>query len=152
MTRLEDNELHDRLFAYLKEKNLPCPDILQEEKSYHREVAVGWIILGMKPLPMVTREELDRELKAKLSRKYGFMKPNSLKFIDYICEIFDEIWIIEGKRKLNCEAIGQIITYSDLFSLDWPGLKIRRAIICEESDFLLENICKKNDIEVFVVK
>ena len=144
------DDLHNRLFAYLKEKNYPRPDIPQEEKSYYREVAVGWIALEMRaPLTYITKRELNRWLKADLSREYGFMRPNGLKFIDYICETPDEIWIIEGKSGLNYTSIGQILTYSNLFSQDYSTQKpIRKAIVCEKIDYLLKNACKENGIEV----
>ncbi|MCD6572707.1 MAG: hypothetical protein J7K95_01260 [Thermoplasmata archaeon] len=144
------NDLHNRLFAYLKEKNYPCPDIPQEEKSYYREVAVGWISLGIvPPFAHVTREELNSWLRADLSREYGFMRPSGLKYIDYMCETPEEIWIIEGKSKLDFKAIGQVLTYSFLFSQDYPTQKpIRKAIVCEEIDHLLKNACEGNGIEV----
>lgn len=108
----------------------------------------------MPVLRITTKKELDKGLKADLSYQYGFMKPNSLKYIDCVCKISDEneVWIIEAKKELNYEAIGQVLTYSDLFSLDYPCLKIRKAIICEKSDPPLENTCKKREIEVFVIK
>ncbi len=143
-------DLHERLFAYLKEKNYPRPDIPQEEKNYYREVAVGWVSLEMRsPFAFITKKELNSWLKADLSREYGFMRPNGLKFIDYICETSDEIWIIEGKTKLNYKAIGQILTYSCLFSQDYSTQKpVRKAIVCEKIDHLLKNACKENGIEV----
>lgn len=144
------DDLHNRLFAYLKEKNFPRPDIPQEEKIYYREVAVGWVSLEMRtPFTYITRKELNGWLKADLSREYGFMRPSGLKYIDYICETPDEIWIIEGKSVLNYKAIGQVLTYSFLFSQDYPTQKpIKKAIVCEKIDQLLESACEENDIEV----
>ena len=49
------------------------------------------------------------------------------------------------KKKLNCEAIGQVMVLSDLFIEDNSTFsEVRKAILCEETDLVLEAICKKN--------
>ena len=90
-------------------------------------------------------------MKKELATKYGALLPSLFKFIDYVCIIKDTAWIMEGKEKLNYEAIGQVLTYSYLFSIDYPQFKIKKAIICQENDPLLEEVCKNIDIEVFVL-
>ena len=78
---------------------------------------------------------------------------SSLKVIDYVCVVMhgrEKIaWVIEGKKKLNYEAVGQVNVLSYLFSRDCSQFLTRKAIVCEESDPLIEEYCKKFDIAVF---
>ena len=61
-------------------------------------------------------------------------------------------WVIEGKKKLNYEAIGQVLVYNDLLKEDYLGLgEIKKGIACFEGDERLEPTCKKLGIEVFVL-
>jgi len=172
-------DLHDRLFKWLKEKNLPQPEIPREDKYYLREITAGWKALDIECNPeyekyaenilrrlsgeakrtfkkvvdlnLVDRDWFNKLLRRDLSRRYGFMLPGLLKFIDYVCIIGESVWVIEGKGKLTYEAIGQVVVYSELLIKDNSTFsKVKKAIVCEETDPLLEGVCKTNDIEVFV--
>ncbi|RLI76236.1 hypothetical protein DRP05_13270 [Archaeoglobales archaeon] len=173
--------LHDRLFKKLQEKNLPQPELPKECKYYFREVAVGWKVLKIDfnlkrdwselkvvlngldnekkdilrkqvELNLIDRVMYDKMIKWILTNRYPIIKLNLLKFVDYICIVGNNTaWIIEGKEKLNYEAIGQVGVYSCLFSKDYPQFTVKKAILCEESDPLLESCCKEFGIAVFVL-
>ncbi len=177
----KERSLHDKLFYKLKESNLPQPEVTKENKYYFREIAVGWKCLNMKfnlkeelsdfvegglkklngkikelfkkqvELNFVDRITFDKIVKKEVASKYPAIKPNLLKFIDFVCIVKDTAWIIEGKSKLNYEAVGQVNVYSYLFSKDYPQFSVKKAIICEESDPLIENYCKECGIVVFCV-
>lgn len=131
----ETKVLHDRLFYWLKEENLPQPEIPREDKKYYREIATGWKQLGIDRDGLISKKELSK-----------------LRFIDYVCIIEDTAWIIEGKQKLNPEAIKQIKEYYNLFVDDNPTLKVKKAIVCEEANSKLKDVCRENNIEVFSLR
>lgn len=149
----ETKDLHDRLFKWLKETNLPQPEMPRDGKIYFREITVGWKKLGMEyhlgnlidiwNLNLLWRER---------SRRYGFLRSNSLKRIDYVVRTGNIAWIIEGKQKLNLEAIRQIMEYYDLFTEDNPIYEVRKAIVCEETNPTHESTCRENNIEVFSLR
>jgi len=154
----ETRDLHDRLFKWLKAKNLPQPELPREDKNYSREITVGWRRLGTEyhPGELISKWQFFKGgLKKELSRQrpngYGFLKP-SPKFIDYVVIIGDIAWVIEGKRKLNPEAIRQIMEYYDLFIEDNPIFKVWKAIVCEETNPTHESTCRENNIEVFSLR
>lgn len=59
----------------------------------------------------------------------------SRKRIDVVCLVDSNYWIVEIKPYANMVALGQVITYSRLFPLEYdvPG-EIVPVIICAESD------------------
>jgi len=76
-------------------------------------------------------------------------KLNLLKYIDCVCIVKSSAWIIEAKKRLNYEAVGQVNVLSYLFSRDYPQFSIKKAIVCEETDPLIESFCKEFNIQVF---
>jgi len=141
-------------------------------KAYYREVPVGYKahIEWLKALAErgnandeKTRSFINcadtviKRLNTCPISRYSIKPPShmrsSLKVIDYVCVVMRNrekiAWIIEGKKKLNYEAVGQVNVLSYLFSRDCPQFSIRKAIVCEESDALIEEYCKKFDIAVF---
>ncbi|MEA2075576.1 MAG: hypothetical protein U9O85_07575 [Euryarchaeota archaeon] len=154
----ETRDLHDRLFKWLKAKNLPQPELPREDKTYFREITVGWKKLGVRYRPgsLIEKGYFNRILRRELSRPrpygYGALKPGLLKFVDYVAIIGDIAWIIEGKKKLNPESIRQIMEYYDLFIEDNPIFEVRKAIVCEEANLEHERTCRENKIEVFSLR
>jgi len=125
--------LHDRLFYWLIEKNLPQPEIPQEDKNYLREIATGWKQLGINRDGLISKKKLPKLLS-----------------IDYVCIIGDIAWIIEGKPKIDPKSIKQINKYHDLFEDDNPTIKVvKKAIVCEEASSKLRDVCRIDNIEVF---
>ncbi|MBA7473510.1 hypothetical protein ES707_08850 [subsurface metagenome] len=173
------SDLHNRLDQWLRNNNLPQPEIPYEDKFYVREVAVGWKKRGMAEYHerylqdikqslkfndkkrrtasirsgMITVYDLRSHLQKELAAVYGFMAPSSLKFIDYVCIASDEaVWLIEGKRKLDPKSIDQILEYQRLFKEDDPDLTVKVAIVCEETNPRHEQTCQENGIEVFCMR
>ena len=167
------SDLHDRLLIRLRKNNLPQPEVPIRNKIYYREVPVGykayieWVRALTEREGMPNDEErrsfinqidtIIRECNTCPISRYSIKPPShmrsSLKVIDYVCVVMRNrekiAWIIEGKKKLNYEAVGQVNVLSYLFSRDCPQFSIRKAIVCEESDALIEEYCKKFDIAVF---
>lgn len=101
-------------------------------------------------LSIIDRYTLDTIGKKELAIKRPVIKLLPLKYIDYVCIIGNTAWVMEGKKKLNFEAVGLVNVLSYLFSEDYPQFSIRKAIVCKESDSLTENYCKEFGIEIFL--
>jgi hypothetical protein len=57
--------------------------------------------------------------------------------------------LLEIKRKLDCDALGKIFVYNDLFLEDNPSVSIKgRWIVCHETDRLVEHVAKRQGINV----
>jgi len=175
------SDLHDRLFRKLIENNLPQPEVPREDKYYFREVAVGISrekeicerimhidfdanlkeifkkinkFLDAHHRKQIELNLIDRHLLKIINwqpNQLGTFHPMFFKFIDYVCVVGETAWVIEGKRKLNYEAVGQVNVLSYHFSRDYPHFSVRKAIVCEESDPLIEEYCEKFNIAVFNV-
>lgn len=63
-----------------------------------------------------------------------------------------DVWVFEIKETLNPGAVGQVIIYSHLFSIDYPRFNVKKGIICEFWDPLIVPICEELDIRVFPCK
>jgi hypothetical protein len=73
------------------------------------------------------------------------------KSIDLLYETDDEVWIIEGKLKLNYEALGEVLTYATLYSEEYAGKTIRLGIVCGMVDDEILLACAKYNVTVFEV-
>lgn len=74
------------------------------------------------------------------------------KIIDLVCYTTNCVWIIEAKKELNFEAIGQVIVYSTLYAENDPTKVIKKGIICYATDEDLIRVCRKNGITVFKIQ
>lgn len=63
----------------------------------------------------------------------------------------DLIWVFEVKSQLNTEALGQVLVYHKLFSEDYPQFEVKKGIICNDSDDLIEPVCRNYHVDVFIV-
>ncbi len=81
--------------------------------------------------------------------RYPFI---SSKRIDLVIRSNDVDWIIEVERKLNYEAIGQVLAYATLWRINNPHRKIVKAIITEYADEELLEVAKILNIKVFTKK
>jgi len=73
------------------------------------------------------------------------------KSIDLVCKTSQATWIIEGKTRLNYEALGGILTYATLYEEEYPTEIIKRAIVCGITDEDVLKACKKYGVTVFQV-
>lgn len=63
----------------------------------------------------------------------------------------DEIWLIEAEKKLNYEALGQVLTYKGLYQAHFsPSKTIKLGIVCEAGDEDIEKAYKKEGVAVFI--
>jgi len=74
------------------------------------------------------------------------------QYIDMVYESTDTIWIVEAKEVLNKKAIGQAITYLQLYATTTrPKKELRAAIVCFKANKDLLKICQSLNITVFVM-
>lgn len=154
-----------KLYVRMKKENIPREDVSFEDKLYSEQIAVGFI-----RSKSMDREEIDSvrnslssipgEIKKNFLhkgyvhqlREDGFLRAGPVQFIDSVCLFDDEVWIIELKIKLNHTALGQILVYKELFLEDYPEYSnVKMAIVCHESLFLIESVCKKFGVEVYII-
>lgn len=119
-----NDKLHDELFQWIKEENLPMPSIPREEKVWMREYEVGRKI-------------------AKLGSTQDDMHYNLFhmyKIIDCVCIVRERIaWILEFKREPNFEAIGQVLVYKAIFEMEEPQFEeINMGIVSNDGHPLCE--------------
>ena len=71
------------------------------------------------------------------------------KRIDVICTVKNELWIIEIKPHANMGALGQIITYNQLFRDEFETpYKIVPAILCWSIDFDIAQLVIQNRVKI----
>lgn len=73
-----------------------------------------------------------------------------LKQIDVVCEADNHVWLFEGKITLNWQAYGQIRGYTLLYGQGYPKHHVYSGIVCQSSDAVIEDLCRKDNIAVFV--
>lgn len=110
--------------------------------SSRREYKVGF------PLPA-------QEAKAKNETAYildASLNVLSRK-IDAVVESDKEIWLLESKIRLNPSALGQALTYRDLFLRDNPRepKAVRTGIICLDDDPAVRRIAEAQGIKIFLL-
>lgn len=103
---------------------------------------------------MNERNLLEKLIKEKLGKgKAEFEMRVGGKSIDLVFEKEDEIWIIEAKKVLNFEALGQVLTYEELYKQQFlPCKNINLAIVYEEGDPDIEQACQSKGVKVFISK
>lgn len=74
------------------------------------------------------------------------------KQIDLVIETPDGVWVIEAKPRLNCEALGQVLLYGDLYETEHSEKPVKLAIVCYELDAEVLSSCHKRCIAVFQVE
>jgi len=73
------------------------------------------------------------------------------KRIDVIGRRENQLYVVEIKTMLNMKALGQAVTYHDLFERDYEtDLEVIPAVICEMSDVDLEPVAQKLGVLVLV--
>ena len=63
------------------------------------------------------------------------------------------MWVVEAKKRLNFEALGQVLVYGELYEryrLHRDSKPLKLAIVCLESDLEVERACSKYGVKVFV--
>lgn len=99
-------------------KYLASPLVPIRELWYDVHVGAGI------PLP-ADASDMDKRIAAGISRKR----------IDVVAAIGGGFWVIEVKPRANMVALGQIITYSRLFMLEYaPTGEVWPVIVCDNAD------------------
>lgn len=99
------------------------------------------------------KELLDRLIKERLGKgKAKFEVGVGRKQIDMVFEQENEIWLVEAKKSLNCEALGQVLTYEKLYQGQFPPKKtLKLGIVCEVGDSAIEEACRSKGVKVFIL-
>jgi len=83
------------------------------------------------------------------STEYKISQGVTRKRIDVVCQVNDEIWIVEIKPHTNMKALGQIITYKKLFEEEYSvTYRIIPVILCWTIDPDIVPILKEFGIRV----
>lgn len=99
-------------------KYLASPLVPIKELWYDVHVGAGI------PLP-ADASDMDRRIAAGISRKR----------IDVVAAVGGGFWIIEVKPRANMVALGQVLTYSRLFALEYsPRGEVWPVIVCDSAD------------------
>ena len=74
------------------------------------------------------------------------------KRIDAVGFRDNEVWIIEVKPQASISALGQLLTYTELFiAYKKPDLTVRSVVVCNSVDQEVRDIFKKHNITVIQV-
>lgn len=99
-------------------KYLASPLVPIKELWYDVHVGMGI------PLP-AEASDMDRRIAAGISRKR----------IDVVCRVGGGFWVVEVKPRANMVALGQVLTYSRLFALEYsPRGEVWPVIVCDSAD------------------
>ena len=77
--------------------------------------------------------------------------PAATRFADAVCQEPSADWVIEAKRNLSYQALGQVLAYGILYEGGHPGRTVRRAVVCELVDPVVLQACRRFDVRVFQV-
>lgn len=69
--------------------------------------------------------------------------------VDVVCETDGKVWILEAKKELNNQVIGQTLVSDFLYQEDYPQKETKMGIICEDGNEVLEEVCERYGIKVF---
>jgi len=99
------------------------------------------------------RELLDKLIKDKLGKGKARLEVGvGRKQIDLVFEKADEVWLVEAKKSLNFEALGQVLTYEGLYQEQFsPRKALKLGIVCEEGDSEIEQACRSKGVKVFIL-
>jgi hypothetical protein len=61
-----------------------------------------------------------------------------------------QVEIIEIKHSLNRVVLGQVIIGADLLEMEYNLTNVKQVVICEVGDPVLEMVCKKRNIKVWI--
>lgn len=139
-----------RLGIDLETCRLPCQDKRLQELMNNPEI--GGPLKVMCKYGLVDYRWYRKICQSIIASEYGVWKANLIKFIDVVF-FGKEVWVVEIKPKLNYEAVGQAIVYSDLFEEDHPELGTPKVaiVVCDYGDPLIENTLRKLGIKVVVL-
>ena len=74
------------------------------------------------------------------------------KRIDVVMETVDEVWIIEVKPRAGMSALGQLLTYSELYEREFsPDKDLHLAVVCERLEQDAEDLLTLHGVDIFVV-
>lgn len=73
------------------------------------------------------------------------------KSIDLTCKGDTEVWVLEGKNRLNYEALGEVLTYSTLYAEEFPEKRLKMGIVCGTTEEEILKTCRKHGVTVFEV-
>ena len=61
-----------------------------------------------------------------------------------------QVEVIEVKHSLDRVVLGQVIIGADLLEIEYNLANIKQVVICEVGDPVLEVVCEKRNIEVWI--
>jgi len=61
-----------------------------------------------------------------------------------------QVEVIEVKRSLDRVVLGQVIIGADLLEMEYHLTNLKQVVVCEIGDSVLEAVCKKRNIKVWI--
>lgn len=119
------------------------------------------VVVGIKgPAAMLKKEARLRRIDGVrvCDREVKDIPPEIITYSKSLPKEFDEavngahVEIIEIKERLGRNVMGQVIIGTDLFEMDFKPTKIDQVILCQVGDPLLEVICQRRGIKVWISK
>jgi len=108
----------------LTEDTLVWTKFLKTDSHRLKEVWYD-VRVGLPVLLDLGADDRERRIAAGLTRKR----------IDVVCHVGGGFWVVEIKPHANMYALGQTLTYSRLFSLEYtPGGQVIPVIVCDSYD------------------
>ena len=104
--------------------------------------------VGMKRIRERATSDYRKEWGEFENKRDNILLPK-LRKIDAVCKTSDLTWILEVKKELNFEAIGQVLTYKELYKEDNPEAEVKLGIICDKFNKIIGDTCKDYGIKVF---
>jgi hypothetical protein len=144
------------LVGELVSSELQKPD--SEGRILRRFIESGILKGDFQKEVRVGLERIKREASSKYIPEFGEFENKMdnlllgvLKKIDAVCVTSsNSAWILEVKRDLNEEAVGQVLLYSLLYQEDHPEIQsIQPAIVSKRTNPWIEDVCKKHGISIF---
>ncbi|NIQ08061.1 MAG: hypothetical protein GWO20_20800 [Candidatus Korarchaeota archaeon] len=147
------DEGKEALRRFLKE---PALEKTEEERLIHRFIDSG-----------ILKGEFEVEVRVgKRRMKYAAEKAHSTDLfvegeesgeepyyyrrVDAICDGEEATWVLEAKKDLNNQVIGQVLVSDFLYREDFPEKETKKGIICQFGNDVLEECCQELGITVFV--
>lgn len=75
------------------------------------------------------------------------------KKVDLVVQNDEETWLLEVKIRLNPSAVGQAMTYRDLYPQTFPNDKrrLRTGIICAVDDPMVRRVAEAQGVSIFLI-
>ncbi|MFQ6061842.1 MAG: hypothetical protein ACE5J9_01525 [Methanosarcinales archaeon] len=119
--------------------------LLKEGKSFLKRIYISKEDIQFKIIEKFKKSKI-------LKGVFEVEVPVNKKFIDIVCKTQSCDWILEVKKELNMESLGQVLVYKFMYSKENPEKKVKAGIVCLKSDPDIYEVCTEYKVKVFVLE